>query len=535
MSQFRGRAVGASLAALSCVLLSTTVFAHPTPPKPGWGKTHHVGAWEKPFQATGHQRVTSGTWTEVTPFPGANGAPETSLLMMNGTVITHDACSGQWYRLSPDVNGNYTTGTWSKIAALPSGYTPLYFASAVLPNGDVIMNGGEYNTSCQDDHTTKGAWYNAKKNKWVNVNPPTGWSTIGDAMSIVLQSGTYMLSDCCNEDDALATITKKGAVTWTATGSGKHDDNNEEGWTLLPTGNVLAVDVWGANTANSDAELYNPGSGTWSLTGTTTNVMEDPSSRELGPALLLPNNTVFQIGTDPCSGTSCASHTSTYNISAGTWTAGPDELKVGTTFETTEDAPGVVLPDGNVLSMQSPGYSCGSAFCSPSHFFEYDGTAWTQVNDPVSGQAASDASYEGRFLPLPTGQILWTSDNGDVEVYTPAGSPNPAWLPTISNVPPTLTVGKKASLTGTQLEGVADGAKYGDDAQMAENYPIIRISNNASGNVCFATTTKFSATSASFSLASKAKNGNTVCQTGPSELEVVVNGIASAPSAVTLQ
>jgi hypothetical protein len=535
MSQFSGRAVGASLAAFSCVLLSTTVFAHPTPPKPGWGKTHHAGAWERPYQTSGNQRVTSGTWTEVTAFPGKNGAPETSLLMMNGTVITHDACTSQWYRLSPDASGNYATGTWSKIAAMASNYTPLYFASQVLPNGNVIMNGGEYNTNCQDDHTTIGALYNAKKDKWVAVSPPGGWSTIGDAQSILLQSGTYMLANCCNEDAALATISKKGKVTWASTGSGKHDDNNEEGWTLLPNGNVLTVDAWGNAGVNSDAELYNPANGTWSLTGTTTGVMQDPSSKELGPALLLPNNTVFQIGTDPCHSTGCASHTSVYNIAAGTWTAGPDELSLSGVFYTTEDAPGVVLPDGNVLSMQSPGYACGSAFCSPSHFFEYDGTSWTQVSDPVSGQAASDASYEGRFLPLPTGQVLWTSDNGDVEVYTPAGTPNPAWLPTISSVPGTLNVGKKATLSGTQLEGVASGGAYGDDAQMEENYPIVRISNNASGNVCFATTTSYSTTSATFKLAKKAKNGDTVCQTGPSELEVVVNGIASAPSAVTLQ
>jgi hypothetical protein len=257
--------------------------------------------------------------------------------------------------------------------------------------------------------------------------------------------------------------------------------------------------------------------------------MADPSSFELGPALLLPNGTVFQIGTDPCAGTSCASHTSIYNISAGTWTAGPDELKVSNDYYTTEDAPAVVLPDGNVLSMQSPGYACGSAFCSPSHFFEYDGTAWTQVSDPVSGQAASDASYEGRFLPLPSGQVLWTSDQGDVEVYTPAGTANPAWLPTITKVPATLTPGKKAKLTGTQLEGVADGGKYGDDAQMAENYPIIRVTNTSSGDVCFATTTKFSAKAATFELP---KSG---CSTGASTLEVVVNGIASTPSDVTIE
>ena len=278
----------------------------------------------------------------------------------------------------------------------------------------MIMNGGEYNTNCQDDHTTKGALYIAKTNKWVNVNPPSGWSTIGDAVSIVLQSGTYMLSNCCNTKRKIS----KNKVTWTATGSGKHDDNNEEGWTLLPTGSVLAVDVWGASNANSDAELYNPGSGTWSLTGTTTNVMEDPvrgNSDRRSSCQTIPFSRLAPTRAPPRPARRIRLST-TYRPVVDR--PGPDELKVGTTFETTEDAPGVVLPDGNVLSMESPGYSCGSAFCSPSHFFEYDGTSWTQVSDPVSGQAASDAAYEGRFLPLPTGQVLWTSDNGDVEVYT---------------------------------------------------------------------------------------------------------------------
>ncbi len=524
MSQFRGRALRASLVAFSCTLLASTAFAHA--PKPGFGIKHHAGAWEKPFRAA-HEGVTSGTWAAVTKFPGAS--PETSLLMMNGTVITHDACTGQWYRLTPDQNGNYNTGTWSKIAAMPSGYTPLYYASQVLPNGNVIMNGGEYNTNCNAAWTNKGAWYNANKNKWVAVAAPNGWSQIGDAQSVVLQSGTYMLADCCNLNSALAsTISAKGVVTWTATGTGKADDNDEEGWTLLPTGNVLSVDVWKNPGHNSPAELYNPASGSWSATGTATNTLADPSSFELGPASWLPNGTVFQVGTNPCANSSCPSHTSIYSVASGTWTAGPDLPQVGGDFYSTEDAPSVVLPDGNVLVQMSPAYYCGSAFCSPSHFFEYDGASWTQVSDPTSGQASSDAAYEGRFLPLPSGQVLWTSDQGDVEVYTPAGSPNSAWLPTITSVPASLSASTKYVLSGTQLSGVADGGKYGDDAQMAENYPVIRISNNGSGTVCFATTKKFSATKATF------KMPGSGCASGASELEVVVNGIASAPSAVTV-
>lgn len=527
MSQFRGRAACTSLVALSCALLSTTAFAHTTPPKPGWGKTHHSGSWDQPFVQSGRAPVTSGTWAEVAKFPGAS--PETALLMTNGTVIAHDACTGNWYRLTPDSKGNYATGTWSKIAAMPSGYAPLYFASQVLPNGNMIMNGGEYNTtSCSPTWTTLGAMYLSNKDKWVSVAAPNGWGHIGDAQSVVLQSGRYMLADCCNTSEALAKIGKKNKVTWTSTGTGKADDDDEEGWTLLPNGNVFTVDVWIDSGKDSTAELYNPATGSWTATGTAPNIYADPSSKELGPAVLLPNDTVFQVGTNPCANSSCASHTGIYNVSSGTWTAGPDEPKVSNSFYSTEDAPAVVLPDGNVLVQMSPAYACGSAFCSPSHFFEYDGTSWTQVNDPVSGQAASDASYEGRFLPLPNGQELWTSDQGDVEVYTPTGSANPNWLPTITNVSATITRGTATSLSGTQLTGVADGGKYGDDAQMAENYPIIRVTNNSTGDVCFATTKKFSASSAKFVLPNS-------CETGASAVEVVVNAISSAPSSVTVQ
>ena len=73
------------------------------------------------------------------------------LLESNGTVLVHNEPDNNttggttdWWKLTPDSHGNYANGTWRQIASMPAGYTPLYFASAILPDGRMIVEGGEY-------------------------------------------------------------------------------------------------------------------------------------------------------------------------------------------------------------------------------------------------------------------------------------------------------------------------------------------------------------------------------------------------------
>ena len=73
-------------------------------------------------------------------------------MMTDGTIMVADNCSALWYSYAPDINGNYANGTWTQKAA-PS-YAPLYFASAVLTDGKLIINGGEYD-QCVGKETTK--------------------------------------------------------------------------------------------------------------------------------------------------------------------------------------------------------------------------------------------------------------------------------------------------------------------------------------------------------------------------------------------
>ena len=204
-------------------------------------------------------------------FPGAPGAPSpwqaltnqqpvyagAMLLLTDGSVIVQSLETSVWWRLTPNAKGSYVDGTWSQIASLPNGYAPTYFASAVLPDGRVIIEGGEYNgTSRTEVWSNQGAIYNPLANTWTAVKPPTGsaWSRIGDASSTVLPNGKFMLNGCCSESAALL---NENTLTWAATGTGKADSNNEEGLSLLPDGNVLTVDV-NNGTSPRNSELYSP-------------------------------------------------------------------------------------------------------------------------------------------------------------------------------------------------------------------------------------------------------------------------------------
>ena len=118
------------------------------------------------------------TWTPMTNAPPVSfGA---TMLLTDGRVLLHEEpnCSGStckgkdytaWYTLTPDINGSYANGTFTQVASLPGGYAPLYFASAVLQDGKVAIQGGEYQCpagSCTATWQSLGAFYDPVQNTW---------------------------------------------------------------------------------------------------------------------------------------------------------------------------------------------------------------------------------------------------------------------------------------------------------------------------------------------------------------------------------
>jgi hypothetical protein len=494
--------------------------------------------------------TAGGTWTNVKPGP-KNAGFCNPLLLTDATVLVASCDTKLWYKLTPDQNGSYTNGTWSRLADLPvingTQYAPLYHASAVLPDGRVIIMGGEYNGP-KAVWSNLGAIYDPSANTWTAVNAPLGteWQNIGDSQSIVLANGQFLLGSCCAYHPAANALFNEKTLSWTEIDGprfgGQYQD--EQGYTLLPNDKVLTVDIWTSyflgGPPSKNTELFAPGDKLWVKGPVTPVSLPDQDvceTFEIGPAALRGDGTLVHFGANSgCSaGGSPIDPTAILNTSKMTWVQGPNVPSVcgtdGATPCTLADAPAATMPDGNILFAASAGFAN-----APTHFFEYSaGNTITQVSDPLQN-AAGNPSYAYFFLDLPNGQILMTDFTNQMEVYTPAGTPISAYAPVVYSAPTTVKAGNTYKLVGAQLGGRTAGAYYGDDAQMETNYPIVRFTNMSSGHVAYARSKDISTYSvAPHALGQASFTVPSTIESGPSIMEVVANGVASKPSQVTVK
>ena len=481
-------------------------LAH-TPPRPP-AHRHRITAAER-------ERARAAGWQEIASAPSWTNGPDTPLQMTDGTILVHDYCTPNWYSLKPDQTGNYVNGTWTKMASMPSNYGPLYFASAVLADGKVMVNGGEYNGgSCSPVETPLGAIYDPVANSWTAVAAPSGWGSIGDAQSVVLDDGTYMIGNCCYTYQALLNET---SLSWTQTGpgNGKTDANSEEGWALLPNSDVFVVNV----ISEPGAQLYSEKSNTW--TSTTAAPVNLTSGEEIGPSTLRPDGTVFVAG--------ASGYTAIYNSKSATFVQGPTFPVVSGQQLDVADGPSALLTDGQVMIPASPGL-----YQAPALFYLFNGKKLKQITAPPD--APNDSTYNIRLMVLPTGQVLEIDGSTDIEVYTSSRKGGHKYAPHISKVPTTLTHGNTYQISGKGFNGVSQTNMYGDDAQSATNYPLVRITNNSTGHVFYARThgTTFMGVASKEKVSTMFDVPSTI-DTGASTLEVIANGIASQPVNVTIQ
>ncbi len=481
--------------------------------------------------------ANAATWTKVTSL--AETYVGTMILMTDGTVLAQSYGDAKtWMKLTPDASGSYINGTWSLIA--PELTARLYFASQVLPDGRLLVVGGEYSgASLAENDTNTGEIYNPVSNTWTAIAPyPRTY--VGDEPSVLLAGGKVIVGciDC-----AATYIYDPAANTWTLSGSKVYNDqSDEEGWAKLSDGSFITYDLFHSiSPGGSYAERYTPTTGSWTSIspsdGTAAGSIPQLSSvalgYELGPLLRLQDGRIFAIG--------ATQHTALFDPSTSpvpTWTPGPDII--GTVSGSpqvfgADDAPAAVLPNGHVIFAADSGPAAGKPFVKPTQIFDYNPS--TNTIGPVSpalpdANLAAEGAYPMRMLMLPNGQVLFSDSSAQVWAYTGDGAAAPALKPVITGV--TYTGSGVFTLAGTKLNGQSAGAAYGDDAQMDSNYPIVRLTSST-GKVFYAKSTNWSSVNV----------GDTSPQTvnftlnpaiTPGTYSVIVSGagIQSAPQFVTI-
>ena len=530
------------------------------------GSTYAVTVKTQPASPTQNCLVTRGSGTvgaanvtdvAVTCAPSpftvlANQPPVAgglTMLLTDGSVMMQSSNDASvFYRLAPDSNGSYVNGTWSLLSSPPAGYAPYASSEVVLADGRVLFVGGEYNQNqyvlpfAPSGLTNMSAVYDPVTDHWTMIAPPPGIAYIGDVTSIVMPDGSFIYGDKLGRD---MWRLDPSSLTWSSVpNTGKADDFAEEGWTLLPGGTLFTIDVGNP----PHAEHFDPVTAQWYSDGSTPAGLTSPTGSpggltygpapvqvvggitygpgpvgiyfppgEIGPALLLPDGRVFATGA--AAGASVA-HTAIYTpgatpVDPGTFTAGPD-FGAG---DDAGDASAALLPSGHVLVATLSG-----------RFYEYDGVALS-----VTGALTTNGgSTEYFVLPLPSGEALVTG--GVTQVYAGIGSANAAWAPTITAAPAAVTRSSTYVISGTQFNGLSQAAAVGDELTSSTNYPLVRITNTASGHVAYARTHGHStmgvATGSTIVSTRFDVPANT--DTGASSLVVVANGIASVAISVSV-
>ena len=118
--------------------------------------------------------ATPRTWRSITTPVSFNAT--VPAMLQDGTILIQDESTTDWWKLTPDAMGQYDDGTFTKMAPAPNGYSPLYAAMAILPDGRMIVEGGEYLNGAST-WTTEGAIYDPVANTWKSVQPPATWMT----------------------------------------------------------------------------------------------------------------------------------------------------------------------------------------------------------------------------------------------------------------------------------------------------------------------------------------------------------------------
>ena len=267
------------------------------------GRVLVAGGWNSQSEYLASAEVynpQTGAWTLTGSMNHPRGH-HTATLLPNGNVLVISGIDVFTSVTATAEVYNPDTGVWTLTGSLNSGRSD--YLATLLPNGKVLVAGG---FAAHGLYLTNSELYDPNSGKWTNTGPLNVARTAtrtGHSTATLLSNGKVLAAGGNvyqgNANGALdsAELFDPASGTWTMTGSlpGPRSDHTA---TLLLNGQVLVVGGTDGtpNTYLSSALLYDPASGSWTTTTPLLAAHEDHG------ASLLPNGTVLVMGGNDATG-----------------------------------------------------------------------------------------------------------------------------------------------------------------------------------------------------------------------------------------
>jgi hypothetical protein len=412
------------------------------------------------LSATAGSASAAGTWTMAPPNTAAGGQAFGLWLLTDGRILSHGSALKNWVVLTPDRKGDYSKGTWKSVASSPHGRGGAQ--QHVLKDGRFLQIGGEYvnGPACTPALCKSGEIYDPVANTWTSIKPAP--LDIGDTGSAKLDDGRILDSTRGSGQIQIYDPTKD---EWTMGPSMPLKTGQENSWAALQNGGVLAVGY-----AKDGAAVYDSATGKWIRTGPVPSGFD---TGDTGGISLMFDGRVYVYGF----GKSYIYTPGASGADPGSWALGPPLLN----GNRAEDEFTNTMPFGKVWGGLVE-YTFGPGVILQ----EFD--PMTNTSTSVTPPPDKGNPYPIGYVNLPNGQVMVTCERNNW-IYTSDLEPRDEWRPAVTSV--VFNEGHTYTLTGTQLSGLINGADEGDDMTMAENYPIVWLTNEG-GDAFFCRTFNFS-------------------------------------------
>lgn len=374
--------------------------------------------------------------------------------LSNGNALVAGGTDGTNFFATAEIY-NPSTGAWTATGSMATARAS--FSAVVLKNGKVLVVGGQGTSSAL---LASAELYDSSTGKW----SPAGKLAVARSnhTATLLQNGHVLVAGGCSANPcttatADSELYDPGSNTWSTTGS-LITHRAYHTATLLASGEVLVVGGTSGSTL-SFCELYNPSFGKWFNAPSTT------YARIQHAATLLASGKVLVTGGSAYR--SAVSKAEIYDPVANTWTVTGTLVTPRMAHTATLLSDGTVLIAAGVVVVGCNRFGCSSAPTSNAETYNESTGKFTATGSLNASRYLHTASLLGTGKVLAAGGGNYFRAFNSAELYTPltlkfsasslnfgfeqVGLTSPAQTVTVTN----------ASLHSATFTSIASSSDYG--------------------------------------------------------------------------